>query len=973
LKKHLLTLSKAAAFVAILMLGTEASAQTEQEVQKIIAHYDLEYLKELQLQFAKKQKIEKAKALEAAKINNWQEFRTNSNGSVDELMKLAADGTPLYYSTNNLAAAISTRASFLQSLYNLKGQGMTARVWDGGKVRASHQEFGNRVSVIDATAGSSGNSGHATHVTGTIVASGVVPNAKGMAPMASARTFNWSNDLSEAANEAQMGMLLSNHSYGVPSYNVPGWYIGAYTDDSRAWDQLLYSAPYYLMVVSAGNNGLDANTEAMTPGYDKLTGNKVSKNNLVVANAQDATISSTGALQFVSINSGSSQGPADDFRIKPDITGNGSNVYSTFEANDADYGSISGTSMSAPNVTGTLLLLQQYYNQVNQTFMKAATLKALACHTADDAGNPGPDAKFGWGLLNGLKAAQAITNNGMTSIISEETISQGQTKTYTVVSDGVNPLQATIAWTDVPGNLTNGSLNNPTPALVNDLDIRITQNGTTYYPWRLTGNAGANAVRNGDNNVDNIENVDIDTASGTYTITVTHKGNLVNGPQDFSLVVTGANSQFSIAPMSGPQIVCSTDSAQYNFQYSSITFESTNLQVTGLPAGATATLSQTSLLLPDPFTVTISNLQNVAPGEYNITLTGSNSSESESKTMVLTVLSSNFDNISLNSPANNAGGIATTVNLNWTEMFNAESYKVQVSTSADFSNLIANETVTTTSYMLKGLNQATVYYWRVLPQNRCGAATANTVFQFETGIQTCGNIFNATDYTRASISENQGVVAEIPVTVTGGMIVADLTIDLNITHSYIEDLSIYLEGPQSLGYPVIALFEEPCGSQDNIVATISDAGTPFVCATNPAISGTVLPKEPLSTFANLPANGVWTLYVVDNYQGDGGAVNSFSLNFCNVVSATAGVNEALKSMVKVYPNPANSQVTVELSDSASGPTTVTLYDIQGRRISSLETSAVSEIVPLDGLQEGVYILKIDNDQYSTSKKIVVKR
>ncbi len=38
--------------------------------------------------------------------------------------------------------------------------------------------------------------------------------------------------------------------------------------------------------------------------------------------------------------------------------------------------------------------------------MKAATLKALAIHTADEAGpNEGPDYQFGWGLFNALSAA----------------------------------------------------------------------------------------------------------------------------------------------------------------------------------------------------------------------------------------------------------------------------------------------------------------------------------------------------------------------------------------------------------------------------------------------------------------------------------------------------------------------------------------------------------------------------------------
>lgn len=77
-----------------------------------------------------------------------------------------------------------------------------------------------------------------------------------MATQASARTFNWTNDETEALSEVALGMLVSNHSYGVPvtgstGTTLPSWYIGAYVDDSRAWDEIAYNAPYYLPIYSA--------------------------------------------------------------------------------------------------------------------------------------------------------------------------------------------------------------------------------------------------------------------------------------------------------------------------------------------------------------------------------------------------------------------------------------------------------------------------------------------------------------------------------------------------------------------------------------------------------------------------------------------------------------------------------------------------------------------------------------------------
>ena len=116
---------------------------------------------------------------------------------------------------------------------------MTVRVWDGGNVRTSHTAFGGRVSVIDDPSNTS-TILHATHVTGTMVASANPSTIKGMAYQANARTFNWTDDDSEVVAEAQLGMLVSNHSYGVPINGsgtpLPASFIGLYSGDAQIWD-----------------------------------------------------------------------------------------------------------------------------------------------------------------------------------------------------------------------------------------------------------------------------------------------------------------------------------------------------------------------------------------------------------------------------------------------------------------------------------------------------------------------------------------------------------------------------------------------------------------------------------------------------------------------------------------------------------------------------------------------------------------
>jgi len=534
--------------LAMMCSGILVFAQTPQEVQKITANYNKGLLMQLAEESEVRAKAEKALAEKYARERNIPITQTTEDGAYVEVQRLLPDGTLLYYTTTNTDAARSTRTDHLHiggSLgLDLEGQDMVAYVWDGGHPRISHREYdgpggNNRVSLFDVGSGNGNLNFHAAHVAGTIASSGLHLQAKGMAPRSQVRSSDWNSDLSEATAATLEGMLISNHSYGYRASNIPDWMFGAYVALSGQWDNLMYNAPYYLMVTSAGNDGRSTgyNGEPLHPGYDILNNFATAKNNLVVANANDANVDNDGNLISVYLDGSSSMGPTDDLRIKPDITGNGVQLFSTLEYSDSAYNYLTGTSMSSPNVTGSLLLLQEHYKNSYDMFMRAATLKGLALHTADDAGPVGPDSKWGWGLLNTKRAAEAITDNGSQSLVQEMVLTEGSTITLEVTSDGVNDLIASISWTDLPGDPVYGIVNSPDPVLVNDLDIRVTKGSETNYPWRLTS-AIANS-QNGDNNVDPFERVDVENAQGTYTITITHKGSLETGSQAFSLIVTG--------------------------------------------------------------------------------------------------------------------------------------------------------------------------------------------------------------------------------------------------------------------------------------------------------------------------------------------------------------------------------------------------------------------------------------------------
>lgn len=486
------------------------------------------------------------------------------NGRVLELQFIDTLGMPAYYITHNIDAAASIGTLDLRPGgalgLNLTGTGMTIRQWDAGRPRPTHVELTGRLTAGDGT---SSNQQHSTHVAGTLIASGVRSPAQGMAPAASLRYFDWNNDLSEMTSEAANGALISNHSYGYGrgwTWTGSNWtwsgnngisatedyLFGFYDAETRSWDQLAYNRPYYLIFKSAGNDrGEGPGTSPPNDGpYDCIGSDAIGKNVITIGAVEDLGLGYQGTSSVV-MTSFSSWGPADDGRIKPDVCANGSDLYSANSTGNTAYVSLSGTSMASPSAAGSALLLQQYHQQLKGSgqFMRAATLKALIIHTADEAGpDPGPDYMFGWGLMNTAAAAKKLTEDLSFNVIDELTLSNGATYTRQIKSSGSQSIRVTIVWTDPPGTPVAPALDPTNPALVNDLDLRITnQYGQTFYPWRLNPASPANpALRNGENNVDNVEMVDIEMPlPGVYTITVDHDGTLSGGSQAFSIIISG--------------------------------------------------------------------------------------------------------------------------------------------------------------------------------------------------------------------------------------------------------------------------------------------------------------------------------------------------------------------------------------------------------------------------------------------------
>lgn len=529
-----------------------------------------------------------------AEQNGFKRNWTQANGSVIGITGLS-NGLPVFYTTHNRRAGILTGVSQLHPGggldQNLSGTGLFIGLWDAGPAFADHQELVNRVFKKDF----GDPSNHATHVAGTLIASGIEIDALGMAPGASIHSYNWTFHGSEMETEAQDGMLISNHSYG----HISGWHyltvgpdssrwhwfgdpqisqnedytFGYYDRDAALFDQVAFANPLYLPVISAGNERddlgpisgyykaidqagrwqtYDISSRPIPPdggpdGFDTISSFALAKNVLTVGSiAENRQI--TGPQSVYNLSTFSSSGPTDDGRIKPDIVAFGEHLFSSVAGEIDAYDFYSGTSMSTPNVAGSLLLLQQMALDLWQHPMRAATLKGLAIHTAQDLGDQGPDYRHGWGLLNTKAAAMHLQAAFRSPVlVIEDTLEDQAIYTRDLLVTESGPIRITLSWTDPPSiplnPQTSNPLNNTSPTLINDLDVSVFayENGNRHMPYVLDPQRPSKPATTGDNQSDPLEQIYVaEVPPGFYRLEIGHKSDLFQAqPQPFSVLLTG--------------------------------------------------------------------------------------------------------------------------------------------------------------------------------------------------------------------------------------------------------------------------------------------------------------------------------------------------------------------------------------------------------------------------------------------------
>jgi len=514
---------------------------------------------------------------------------------------------PKWQLFNNVAADIMDVREVWDN-HGLHGTGQTIAVCDTGLDQGStapaslHDDFedgsGNSrvIQIFDRVGdgASDVNSGHGTHVAGSVLGngtrSGATPSAHtypssayvGMAPEA--------HLVFQAVEENATGYLT-----GIPfdlntlfaqadgagaDFHTNSWgspiELGMYTSDSQDVDEYIWNHKDFTILFAAGNESADSNWDGVVD-LGSVTSPGTAKNCITVGASENnrssggyspggacSTYGSCWPPDFPAnpirddplsndpngLAAFSSRGPTRDARIKPDVVAPGTNIASTkssmptagsgWGAINTYYMYMGGTSMSAPLAAGAATLVRDFYQDNEGLTPSAALIKATLINGATDM-SPG---QYGTGSTQEIPDPPRPNNvEGWGRVNVENSIFPPAPLTlsyddeaFGLSTAGVATYVYTVTTAAQPMRTTLAWSDYPgTPVadggLVNDLDLSVTTpGGTTLYP----SNASTY------DRVNNVVGIDI-TSAGTGVYTITVRGyNVPYGPQPYALVVSGA-------------------------------------------------------------------------------------------------------------------------------------------------------------------------------------------------------------------------------------------------------------------------------------------------------------------------------------------------------------------------------------------------------------------------------------------------
>ena len=530
----------------------------------------------------------------------------------------------------------------------------------------------------------------------------------------------------------------------------------------------------------------------------------------------------------------------------------------------------------------------------------------------------------------------------------------------------------TITWTKGTSDVA--------PINCLNVNIKLSIDGGVTFPITIK----ANTPNDGTEDIVIPNNI-----STTSRIMVEAADNIFYNVNSTNFTINSTVPTFIMNSDSGTQSACNSvnEIASYilNFDFVNGFSEDVSFTTTGQPAGSLVTFSPTTINGDGDVTMQISTLNGVNPEEYTINVSGNSNTVNQNIDVQLNVTTSAFEALTLISPVDGASDVSLSEDLTWNADSNAVSYDVQVATDSEFSNLIASENVTTTSFTVPGLNQVTTYYWRVKGSNTCGEGDFSNVFSFTTiSCTVCASSGNttyatSTTFVQFNTIENISTKQDDSGVTQGYFDYTSMSTDVTLNESHDLTVNVNTDGSYRVQVKAWIDWNQNCSFDDDgeeydlgFATNTADGPTDLSPFTITVPAGANLGNTVMRVSSKYTSSTT-VVYPTSCEPAFDGEVEDYTIN---VQDATASLEDFSFAGFNLYPNPTKGEFTLNLEVINTAKVSVQLYDVRGRLIDEKEyyntLTNFSERIFFEKASAGLYLLKVTNDSKQTTRKLMIK-
>jgi subtilisin-like proprotein convertase family protein len=390
-----------------------------------------------------------------------------------------------------------------------------------------------------------------------------------------------------------------------------------------------------------------------------------------------------------------------------------------------------------------------------------------------------------------------------------------------------------------------------------------------------------------------------------------------------NVILPAINPDFTITVDDPVATICGDESVPFSIELDTLLDfqEAVQLDILGQPMGSVFTFSENDILPPGNVTLTVSNPNGVAPGDYTVNLQASSVSSVKNVPLTVKIRDGFVPGPSLVAPFNGSNNVDMEAIFIWNPIPWMTSYAIEVSESPDFSDLVfsASNLYQNNYDPVEPLNPNSIYFWRVkVADSDCGGGDWSSVYSFQTELVQCA-IFNSSDLP-LSISGSGTPTEYSELEITQDIILTDVNV-VNVAgeHTWMSDLHISVLSPAG---DSVLLFRDICGDQDDFFLYFDDLAPTDAIPCPPTDGMVYQPEEPLSIFNGNNAMGTWQMKVFDDTNQDGGQLQFWGLELCGppINTVPPSISIAADSVeVGGMLSISNTQLSGDCSGSEEGP------------------------------------------------------